>query len=183
MKCPECDLEQPDSTVLCAKCGLSFEAWRAMNPEPEHKPRALEQEMTFPVSPEEEPEPEEEPAAPPAPVPAAPGPSETPAGEKSSQEKKSFQWTKLHSAGLGLLVAIGIAVFFLTRPHSQPQPSPAPAAAPTVLPTVWATPDGSTTPGAGALAVTPSPAPTEAAAKMIPAKTPTDQPKAAPAHS
>ncbi len=28
MKCPECDLEQPDDTAICSGCGLSFEMWR-----------------------------------------------------------------------------------------------------------------------------------------------------------
>src|SRR5580658_8263794 len=53
MKCPECDLEQPENTAICAGCGLSFEMWRQHNPSADLSKQASPKEMAFP-DPEEE---------------------------------------------------------------------------------------------------------------------------------
>ena len=154
MKCPECDAEQPDNASLCAKCGLSFFAWREANPESSKKVSVPEPEMTFPVPEEDRPDPEEEPAPEEKPAPAIAKPlqdsqTEEPPNTGSIEEtipgdKKGFKWTPLYSAGLGLFAALALAGFFFSHRSSKPTPNQAEG---NILPIGTLTPTISFTPG------------------------------------
>ena len=134
MKCPECDLEQPDDTAICANCGLSFEAWHAHNPAAV-KP-APDSGMTFPVQEEEEPAPREkdEPDPEEEPTPEETSPSaETPKTTTENPptvEKKSFKWSPLHSAGLGLITVVVLTVLICARRSPPPAPGAGEASSP-----------------------------------------------------
>src|SRR5581483_12395062 len=112
MKCPECDLEQPDSTAVCSNCGLSFEVWRQHNPDFEKKASEPGPEMTFPEAAEEK---KEEEVGPPEEKPQDKAP------EKSEMKK---DWTRVLLFGAGAVVLAGLGTFSLMQKHSNPISEP-----------------------------------------------------------
>jgi hypothetical protein len=143
MKCPECDLEQPENTSICAGCGLSFEMWRQHNPGADLSTQASPKEMAFP-DPEEEgsaigiSSPEKEPPAKKdsaKPASSDDGDSSRGPGSGTVQttedfsskdkptimEKGGFRLSHLHFAVLGfaLVAILGLAAFFLR--HRTPR--------------------------------------------------------------
>ena len=170
MKCPECDLEQPDSAAICAGCGLSFEMWRQANPGVDLSADAPHKEMSFPGPEEEtqapsgdntptEKETEEEGAAPgtadhasnQGPGSASAGPTEDfPSEDKPSPGARGgMKLTNLHFAGIGigLFALLGLLFFFFH--HRTPKIAPNPGAMnpqPTAIATAPSTPGNPITP-------------------------------------
>ncbi len=154
MKCPECDLEQPDHTPVCGKCGLNFALWRihagetpAAKSVPEEEP--LPDEGEGAPSKEEEPPPpatEEEVSAPKEQKPEEK--SLTPANDETAPEKtKGTRNLTFYWVGLGILILIMLAVLLT---HRTPSTTPPNTTVPIDLnspPTVQATASTSITPG------------------------------------
>lgn len=162
MKCPECDLEQPDNTIVCAKCGLDFQVWREANPEPV---------MAAPTPPPgpEPPSPVEVPAPSSQAEEPVPGAlKETAAGVEASSrgsssgsagslgepaptapdlalpaKKKAFKWKPIYSIGLGLIAMLAPAALFFTHRASWKDPDAVKALPSPVVPL---TPNSSLTP-------------------------------------
>lgn len=112
MRCPNCRLEQPDTSETCEGCGLIFAKWRERNPPP------------VPAASAETPSSEEPAAEPPPPPESAPWPRPLP-----EREYKEFPVKKFLLIGIPLL--LGGALYALwpsakTDGYATPKPIPLP---------------------------------------------------------
>jgi hypothetical protein len=198
MKCPECDLEQPDSTAICAGCGLSFEMWRQHNPDADLSSTAVPKEMAFAESEEasakagskteEVSTPEKEQTAPETSGQEKKAKSTEP-GESSAQDKPGdgnrtgLKLTPVHFGAIGGGLFVILILVVLIHRHRTPHAAYNPGAV-TPASTVLSTPASLSTPGnptpmtpPAAIAPANSPAPTPASA--LPAAIPTTLPPTA----
>jgi hypothetical protein len=116
MKCPECDLEQPENTAICAGCGLNFAMWRAHTGEPLPSSHAPAEEPTENVEKTNLPEAEAKPSL--------EGITPTEDAGNPAEKPKAFKWSPLYSLGIGLLIAVVLGVFLFSRRSHNPQPNP-----------------------------------------------------------
>ncbi|HVZ80687.1 MAG TPA: hypothetical protein VHE12_07795 [bacterium] len=180
MKCPECDSNQPDNAATCSQCGLSFEAWRELNP---IEASVMGEDMAFPEKPDD-PGPEKEPEKEPEPVPAAElepkkeEKDEEPAEAKAPKEKKSIPLGLILGVLGGLAVVGGLAVLLLKDSSAS---SKAPVVAEPVpvdpSPTLSIPPTFSPTPTVAAMAPAGKPAPVTQPAAPEPTHAPTPRPQ------